>query len=147
MSEDYSFSKMMEDFANYQRDLERKGKFGYQFKRLGELAKALGPVKDFEGLELFFGLALKFYTDPTEPGMDTQVGHMIYRLSDSVPQDIRKKIAIYPNEEGLIVEQGVHWTSLEDFRTEWEGRYSHIPEFIKYPKLTDLSKSPDTSSL
>lgn len=71
----------------------------------------------FRKLKFFFMQALYPFYDCMWDGMETKVGHIIYRLSDLVPIELRTKIVCYLGKD-----------TLENFRKEWEENYNNIPE-------------------
>jgi hypothetical protein len=89
-------------------------------------------------LELFFDFGLTPYYSPLHAGIDTSIGNFIYRLSDRVPEEKRKRITLYPSPGGSLVcyedydpENPTRWDTLEDFRREWEKSHTAIPAFEK----------------
>jgi hypothetical protein len=110
---------------------ERIGDIPY----LKELARAIKEDRmDFEkGVEWFFHCALLPYYQPIDwDGMNIDAGHIIYRLSDFLPEEKRSKIEIYPNPHGgSLIINDYHWDSLEDWRKQWEKYHSYIPPIIK----------------
>jgi len=91
-----------------------------------------------ELLDLFFDYGLTPYYSPLDAGLDVSVGHFIYRLSDRMPEEKRKRIMIYPSPGGSLVcyedydpESPTRWATLEDFRREWEEKNPTIPTFEK----------------
>lgn len=81
-----------------------------------------------ELLHLFFREALTPYYDCMYSGLQSNVGHIIYRLSDNVEESLRRKIEIYPNLNGN------GWVSLEDWRNEWTADNTHIPNVNLLPE-------------
>lgn len=68
-----------------------------------------------------FSMSLLGYYDAMWGGLDRNAGHIIYRLSDHIPQEEREKISIYPSETGSIVMDAFGpWDSLEDWRKQWK---------------------------
>jgi len=110
---------------------ERIGDIPY----LKELARAIKEDRmDFEkGVEWFFHCALLPYYQPIDwDGMNIDAGHIIYRLSDFLPEEKRSKIEIYPNPHGgSLIINDYPWDSLEDWRKQWEKYHSYIPPIIK----------------
>lgn len=80
----------------------------------------------------FFMEVITPFYDCMWDGMTRDAGHVIYRLSDSVPKEVRESLAVYPNgETGSLMHDGGFWNSLEDWRREWEKMNPIIPEFQK----------------
>lgn len=89
--------------------------------------------------EQFFSVALLPYYDAglTWEGMDRDVGHIIYKLTDLVERSDRKAFAVYPSSDGSlrIAHEDVdgsfesQWDSLEDWRKKWERNHSNIPDY------------------
>src|SRR5687767_6019427 len=91
-------------------------------------------------VRLFFILALEGYYSPMLDGMNRDVGHFLYRLSDLMPAEDRAKLKIYPNyESGSLVDNGVRWDTLEDFRREWAKSNPHIPQLDLLRSLEALN--------
>ncbi|HLD83879.1 MAG TPA: hypothetical protein VI979_03430 [archaeon] len=106
--------------------------------------KGRGEISD----ERFFSLALLGFYDAMNPALTAADGHMIYRLSDFVPEDRRRTMRIYPCRTGSIImpsdeilDASKHpyeyelgggpnnWDSLEDWRKQWERIHrNNIPE-------------------
>lgn len=77
-----------------------------------------------------------FMGDPDRRGVFDQTGHVIYRLSDHVDPEKRRRIAIYPAAPemgfpGEIIRGDIQWQSLEQWRQKWAERHPVIPEFVK----------------
>ncbi|GEM_PF-6533009 len=117
--------------------------FGYRLLIFDKknLAHLMRSIPDWTTeRELFFSVALLPYYDGgiTWEGMDAEVGHIIYRLTDLVDPDDRKAFAIYPSSDGSVTtkyeyeydheEREVKWDSLEDWRREWERTNPNIPD-------------------
>lgn len=79
-------------------------------------------------LEPFFSRALVPFYDAMWDGLDTTAGHVIYRLSDLVPEEKRRNIAIYPASTGSLIIEQWNWATLEDWRKEWERYHKDIPQ-------------------
>lgn len=88
--------------------------------------------------ESFFSQALLGFYDAMWEGMNVTAGHIVYRLSDSVPRERREAMMIYPSSNGSIITENGNWDSLEDWRKQWEKYHPHIPEFIKLLPSGDL---------
>lgn len=84
-------------------------------------------------IETFFFYALGPYYCPVGwDGIKRNAGHIIYRLSDFLPEEKRSNIAIYPSEHGSLIVNNYPWDSLGDWRKKWEKHYPNgIPEMIK----------------
>lgn len=111
---------------------------------LKELAKAIKEeINNEKKLEIFFSYALlPYYQQIDWDGIKTDAGHIIYRLSDFLPEEKRSKIAVYPNRNGgsLILNDNP-WDSLEDWRKQWERYHTYIPPIIKkLPSSFDFLK-------
>lgn len=109
--------------------------------KLIELVK-IGYITD---IRHFFMDGLVGYYDCMFSGMSTEVGHLMYRLSDFVPLEQRQIMMIYPSTNGSIIAEDGTWDSLEDFRKAWEGHFSEIPEFdlrIAVPELEPILALP-----
>lgn len=94
-------------------------------------------------LETFFSMALLPFYDVMWTGLKRDVGHVIYRLSDFVPEEERCQIGIYPSRTGSIIDgkYGL-WNSLVDWRRQWERQHLYIPEFVKLlPEAQDILQS------
>ena len=91
-------------------------------------------------LDWFFTMALLPYYDVMWTGLRPEVGHLLYRLSDRVPEQERKDTEIYPasGSEGSIIDQdGGRWHSLEDWRASWKKAHPIIPEVtLLLPDMT-----------
>jgi len=98
-------------------------------------------------LDGFFRNALLPFYDVMWFSLRGQAGHILYRLSDSVPEEKRKKIAIYSSREGSLILDprngdidDYKWDSLEDWRKLWEKIHPYIPELMKsLPEGSDIS--------
>jgi hypothetical protein len=84
-------------------------------------------------MDFFFFCALMPYyqTEECETYLDQLAGHVIYRLSDSIPKEKREIMHVYPNNEGSLIIDEHKWDSLEDWRKQWEHINPVIPEFVK----------------
>jgi hypothetical protein len=89
-------------------------------------------------LEMFFDFGLTPYYSPLHAGIDLSVGNFIYRLSDRMPKEKRKRIMLYPSPGGSLIyyaesdpESPTRWDTLEDFRRQWEEKNPMIPTFEK----------------
>lgn len=104
-------------------------------------SKHKDQIDDLSFLETFFSDALLFYRNPLAQGIDEIMGHVIYRLADNTPLEIRKKMSVYPDERGAIIESkdggNIIYASLEDFRKEWERENQPIPPLRRL--ITDIS--------
>ena len=96
-------------------------------QKLKETTELTNPVKR----ELLFNIALSPYYSP-DGDLPTNTGNILYRLSEFIPEEERMKIAVYPSEDGPIVQGGAHWDSLEDWRKEWASGGMEIPYFHAY---------------
>lgn len=84
-------------------------------------------------LEIFFSDALTPYYDCMFEGLKGDSGNIIFALSEQVPEELRRKIEIYPN--------GADWHSLEDWRTEWLKNNSRPTLGPTFPKLLEMLKA------
>jgi len=105
-------------------------------RRVKELRNVLdkGNVDYNKSIELLFSIAIKPFVDHPEDeydSVDTEVGHILYRISDFIPEGQRKTIAIYPFDEGSLTIDDTRWYSLEDFRKFWKSINPIIPEIVK----------------
>jgi len=95
---------------------------------------------DLFSIETFFCQALLGYYDCMWSGMNQEVGHLVYRLSDSVPEEERGRIPVYPGiDEGSLILENNRWYSLEDWRRCWEKQNPIIPHYtlqLPYRKQT-----------
>lgn len=112
--------------------------------RIKDLVARYRENPDFT-MESFFSFALLGYYDAMHGGMDATAGHILYRLSDFIEAEERKKIAVYPSQTGSIInnhegevdeeffegEEKDRWDSLEDWRKLWKGQNRFIPEYQK----------------
>jgi len=115
----------------------------FEVNDLKELAKGIEKylLEDptYNGVEGFFSWALLPYYTPFFSGdfygLGKNAGHIIYRLSDFIPEDERRNIPIYPSKDGTLLmkqlEGNIQWDSLEDWRKSWEKDHPIIPDFIK----------------
>ena len=103
------------------------GDLDYLKELLDSCKKSKGKVSLEKLLESFFSLALVPFYDPMWDGLKTHAGHVIYRLSDSVPEEKRRNIAIYPANNGSLIMDKYPWASLEDWRAEWQKYHKQIP--------------------
>lgn len=85
---------------------------------------------EFEHIDLFFDEAITPFYSPLFTGLDINVGHFIYRLSERIPEKIRRLIALYPSPHGTIYIEDYDspLDSLEDWRKEWKNYFVVIPE-------------------
>lgn len=101
-------------------------------QRASYIKQRLPNKSDLELLGLFFSNALTPYYDCMWDGMEPEVGHIIYRLSDNVPDDIRSCILIYPK----MGKDEERWVTLSEWREEWERNCPEgIPNFDSLPKV------------
>jgi hypothetical protein len=113
--------------------------YEYDIARLKGLLSNLKKDKEldnFTKLEIFFDLILTPYYFPescSNGDITANAGHIIYRISDSIPLEIRERIKVYSND------------SLEDWRKEWASGGAVIPNFRK--KLPDLSRLLDDKTV
>jgi hypothetical protein len=77
--------------------------------------------------EFFFEFALLGYYDVMWSGLQGICGDFVYRLSDFVPLEDRKKMLIYPSSNGSLVIDDSVWDSLEDWRRRCEKSRGAIP--------------------
>lgn len=100
-------------------------------KNLEALRKYIDEGGDLEkGREFFFSSTLLGYYDAMWEGLNIDVGHILYRLSDFLEEDKRKRMMIYPSSDGSILDtEAGQWDSLEDWRQQWEKLHLVIPEF------------------
>ena len=75
---------------------------------------------EFTSVKDFFIRALEpYYISCIQGGMKTELGHIIYRLSDRIDKERREQIIVYsPNG-----------TNLEQWREDWETQSDNIPDF------------------
>jgi hypothetical protein len=86
--------------------------------------------------ELFFKHTLEPYYSPIFDGLNTNVGDVVYRLSDYLTEEERQLMIAYPSEQGSLVFDDNPWDSLEDWRKQWEhNRQNSIPDFDFQHKL------------
>jgi hypothetical protein len=79
--------------------------------------------------QFFANLVLANY-DCMFDGLDEEVGHIAFRLSDFLPEAERQHLMVYPAENGSVITEDVgKWDSLEDWRNYWQTHHSPIPEF------------------
>jgi len=97
---------------------------------------------DPRDLRLFFSMALEPWHSPLYESFKPNVGHIIYRLSDSVPQEEREVMPVCQSRTGSLTIRGKPWYSLEDWRKEWERNNAPIPEFKKILPLEDMLRLP-----
>ncbi|MDA2922124.1 hypothetical protein MYX07_02535 [Patescibacteria group bacterium AH-259-L07] len=124
-----------------------------RLKRLFNFCKnyAKNPDDKERILQSFFSIELGRYYDCLSDGLPIMTGHFIYRLSDLVPIEQRRTMAIYPNEEsGSVIPDHTDpdpmpWDSLEDWRQTWKKDYSPIPKLLKEIPATPASSLSDTS--
>jgi len=95
------------------------------------LRKLVSQYKDNPELsvEFFFRFALLGYYDGMWSGLQRICGDVVYRLSDFVLPEDRKKMLIYPSSNGSLITDDCPWDSLEDWRGEWEKSRGAIPFF------------------
>lgn len=100
------------------------------------------------GREWLFSFGLLGYYDAMHGGLKTDAGHVLYRLSDHVPEEERRSMEIYPSRDGSLTVEGNPWDSLEDWRRAWEKHYPFIPP-IDFQALLKthgkLLNAPETS--
>lgn len=76
-------------------------------------------------------MALTPYFDRTAyDGLDPRVGNFLYRLSDFLNVERRRKIEIYPacaGESADVLIDGNPWYSLEEWRKMWEKKNAPYP--------------------
>lgn len=80
-------------------------------------------------IELFFQFALLGYYDAMWSGLQRICGDVVYRLSDFVLPEDRKKMWIYPSRNGSLIIDDQPCDSLEDWRGKWEKSRGAIPFF------------------
>lgn len=100
-----------------------------------------------EGRKHFFSSVLLGYYDALWDGLDKTAGHLLYRLSDFLHEDERKRMMIYPSSDGSIIDAELgSWDSLEDWRAHWEKTHPVIPEFDfqKHLGIPELLHLPET---
>lgn len=95
----------------------------------------------FEALEFFFRHALMPFYDCMWDGLKLEAGHVIYRLSDKLPDDICTTIKTYPCID-INPEQPNEWYTLSSFRQEWENLHPVIPELQHLLPPEPLPKNP-----
>jgi len=98
--------------------------------------------------ELLFSAILVGYYDCMWGGMDRDVGHLLYRLSDFIGEEERRQMMIYPSEDGMIFDYDLFlWDSLEDWRKQWEKSHPIIPEFDfqKHLEAIQILRLPETT--
>lgn len=121
------------------------------FEYATEMMQELGRDEKF-GRKWLFSSGLLGYYDAMHESLETDAGHLLYRLSDHVPEEERHSMKIYPCEDGSLIEEGsqvaYHWDSLEDWRRKWEEQHSFIPpidfqallethgKFLSAPKIS-----------
>lgn len=71
-------------------------------------------------------MALLGYYDCMWNGMRSEVGDIIFRISDLMDEEERRMILVYPNRDGSIDAEGGKWDSLEDWRQAWEDQRQEI---------------------
>jgi hypothetical protein len=101
-----------------------------------------------ESRKLLFTSMLCGYYDCMWGGLQRDIGHVIYRLSDLLSEDERRQMKIYPSSDGsILVEEGDRWDSLEDWRKLWEKSHPIIPEFDfqKHLEATQILGLPETA--
>lgn len=75
-------------------------------------------------------------------GLNHRVGDIIYRLSDFVSEEERKRMAIYPADKGSITRETGPWDSLEQWRQQWyRPDISQLVELLP-PELMKMIPSP-----
>lgn len=109
-----------------------------ELRRLVRFAKA---SRLSDPLQVLFEMALVRYYDPENPNGDLEdvAGHVLYRLSDLVPQQARALMPVR-GPVGSLRHTG---PSLEDWRAEWaakfpkgEAQIPHLPgDPIELPGL------------
>lgn len=110
---------------------------------IDNVIKAVNSYKEHRDIKGFFiQLLLPLYSSEASEYdfIDPNVRHVIYRLSDFVPESERRNIEIYPSPNGSVIINGCPWASLEDWRKEWEIHNPFIPEYIKLLPPEDLLK-------
>jgi hypothetical protein len=89
-----------------------------------------------QDLKIFFWFALGFRqpypydVDKT----DETYGHILYRISDFVPEQLRRKIQVYESDKGSLIEKNListRWASLEDWRKVWKDKHPIIPDYAE----------------
>lgn len=80
-------------------------------------------------VEIFFKFALVGYYDTMWSGLQRICGDFVYRLSDFIPLEDRKKMLIYPSRNGSLIIDDHLCDSLEDWRGKWEKSRGAIPFF------------------
>lgn len=96
------------------------------FEGVKQIMQERGEDERF-GRKLLFSFGLLGYYDALHGGLETAVGHALYRLSDHVPEEERHSMKIYPSLDGSLTVGGNPWDSLEDWRREWKKEYPFIP--------------------
>src|SRR3989338_830086 len=97
----------------------------FDINDLKELIRRIKEGRQNISLEELFRAVLGPYYEQQdeEPNMDRMVGHVIYRLSDGVPEEERRRMAIYPFSTGSLIPRQDSLRvcdSLEDWRGHWE---------------------------
>jgi hypothetical protein len=83
--------------------------------------RATGEMSEPELRADFLLRTLGEWDSPMCDGMDTPVGHLLYRLTDFMDPDERRRIRLFRSDDGK--------DTVEDWRREWESLYSGcIPE-------------------
>ena len=90
-----------------------------EIARLRRLVELHRDISGFDR-EAFFMLVLGEFYDPMPDGLDRTIGNILYRLSDSIPKKVREAMLVYPDSDGSLLHERDRWTSLEQWRREWE---------------------------
>jgi len=125
----------------------------FSYSPIGNIEDVRTFVQKFRGdgnLERFFSDSLMPFYDALYDSLRSNAGHVLYRLSDFVDEQERKKIAIYPGSDGSLdvshEQEGGEatyskWNSLEDWRKSWEqttdGLIPTLSEML--PEGSDIS--------
>jgi hypothetical protein len=76
------------------------------------------------GYDVFSRALLPYYDCMCTEGISKEVGDALYERSEGIPEDIRKRIPIYPSStSGSVIINGDYWHSLSDWRRDWRKQH------------------------